>query len=96
MTIDQIKAANKAAGYCFFDRDTMRFFRSRVSEQTYGRYFVTSDQNSSMRFSYPRLYTVRVARPNGDIDTVGEFQAHTTLKRALTAAKNSHIDACGY
>jgi len=49
----------------YFSADTMRFFRSRVSESLYGgRFFVTSERDALG--NYPRLYTVRFVRDNGD------------------------------
>ena len=34
-----------------------------------------------------RLFTIREAHDDGDIDTVGEFQAYTTLAQAKKAVK---------
>jgi hypothetical protein len=59
MMLSQIKDANAAAGYYFFEASTMRFFRSRVSETVYegpgGVYFVTGEKVPIR----PRRYTVR-------------------------------------
>lgn len=86
-TIEEIKQANKDADGHWFDADTMRFFRSRVSRKVYpveaGTYFVTSerfDDNS------PRLYTVRFIWTDGDVETQGEFQQYKTSKAAHKAA----------
>lgn len=62
MDIENIKDANARAGYFYFSPDTMRFWHSRVSENTYesadGKrtYLVTSDKPGRD----PRAYTVRV------------------------------------
>lgn len=74
-------------GRHWFDADTMRFFRTRLAQVGYesadGKvYFVTSDQNRGFGGTYPRLYSVRVLKGPGDIDTVGEFQAFRTGKTA--------------
>lgn len=58
-TIDDIKAANKAAGKFFFDPETMRTFKRRLSPIVYqgpvGVYFVTSEVD----FNDNRSYNVR-------------------------------------
>lgn len=46
MTLQEIKRANANAGFHYFDRDTMSFFRSRVSDNVHsgpgGVFLVTS------------------------------------------------------
>jgi hypothetical protein len=83
--IRQIEYANTSAGHHFFDKSTMRFFRSKIASQSVinGRYFITSEQFDA---SSPRLYTIRVANDDGTIDTVGEFQAYETVQAAKRAA----------
>lgn len=77
-----IRSRNAIRGHHFFEPGTMRFFRSRAASYGYlaadGKvYFVTSEQftGSDGRAS-PRRYSVCVQNPDGDIDTVGEFQAY--------------------
>lgn len=88
-TIAQVKAANKARGHHFFDRDAMRFFDSRI--ETRGaligdRFFVTSEQfHGSDGYSAPRMFTVREAMADGSIETVGEIHGHATRAAAETA-----------
>lgn len=92
--IDKISSMNnvednaKSAGSHFFDRDTMRFFRSRIVAGPYvgaGRcLFVTSERRDS---SVARGYTVREQTEDGHVHTVGEFQGYKT---GLAARK-----ACG-
>lgn len=86
-TIAAVRRANKAAGYHFFDRSTMRGFRSIVGRTVYGgRYFITSEQFvGSDHTAAPRKYTVREAKPGGDINTVGQFQAY----RSAVAARDA-------
>lgn len=74
-----IELANKQAGQHFFDRDTMRFFRSRVcgeiaSLPNGAALFVTSEQFEYRGDRHARKYTIRMARPDGHIDQVGNFQ----------------------
>ncbi|HUT79517.1 MAG TPA: hypothetical protein VM285_17605, partial [Polyangia bacterium] len=82
MTLSEIKRANAAAGHYFFEPDTLRFFRSRCSEQTYGRHFATSEKGPNGI----RAWSVRRCEGDGSIETVGEFQGYPSLARALTAA----------
>jgi len=94
----EIKRANVAAGWHFFEPGTLRFFRSRIGETVYqgpgGVYFVTSEQFEDSRGNRAeRLYTVRQFFPDsGKVETVGEFNvsgystAHRRAKRAAGGA----------
>jgi uncharacterized protein (DUF1330 family) len=95
MTIDDIKAANKAAGGHWFDADTLRFFRSQVTPTVYegpgGVFFVTSEQYASMEGPlHPRRYSLRQFHPEtGSVDTVGDFQQYRTSLAARQAARKA-------
>jgi len=85
-TIEQIKDANQAAGYKFFEPDTLRFFDSRVSSEVYGgRYFITSEKSGFS--STIRAYTVRRANDDGTITTVSGFLQFPTAAKARTFAR---------
>ena len=71
----------------FFDKETMRFFRSRILDWDYiTGYFTTSEKN----IGHARRYTLRKANfKTGDIETIGKFQAYNTsdsVKRAFNRA----------
>ena len=87
-TIEEIKQANRYAGQHWFDADTMRFFRSRVSDKVYpvkdGAYFVSSERFTD---NSPRLHSVRRAYDDGRVETVGEFQGYATGQQAHDAAQ---------
>jgi hypothetical protein len=89
-SVADIEREARYAGSHFFDRDTMRFFGSRVLDGTYaGRLFVTSEKGP--HDDSPRLYTVRVIIPAGrgrrfSIEDVGGFQAFTSSAAAHRAA----------
>jgi hypothetical protein len=84
-TVTEIRHANAAIDGHYFDRGTMRFFRSRVAPGVYaGRLFVTSEQFDE---SSPRLYSIRMARADGSIDSVGEFQQFNSLRAARAAIR---------
>ena len=89
----EIIRANGQAGRFFFERDTMRFFRSRVCGSTLvcgpgGVYFVTSEQfQGSDGVRDARRFTVRKFDPaDGDVTTAGQFQEHATQQGAAKAA----------
>jgi hypothetical protein len=77
-TMAGIRAKNKAAGYHWFDKASIRFFDTKlpniVKQGPGGVYFVSSEQfHGSMR-SAPRRYTVRSFDPvTGEVDTVGPY-----------------------
>jgi hypothetical protein len=78
-TVAELKDMNRAAGGHFFDRDSMRCFRSRVLPNLYAGngkvYFLTSEANYD---GSARAFTVRVFDPaTGDVDTFGEFNKWT-------------------
>lgn len=92
-TIAEIRAACAEAGCHFFERDTMRFFRSRVESkhavQTYrddgeAYRFITSEQFDD---NSPRLFSVREVKltPKHEHRTIGEFQAYSTHNAAREA-----------
>jgi hypothetical protein len=86
-TIQEIKQRNRDAGQHFFDEASMRFFNSRISGQTFGNYFVTSEKGPSGI----RAYTVRFQDDDGHIWTLGEFQEYDTLESALQAARIAYL-----
>lgn len=81
----QVRAANSAINGHWFDKSTLRFFRSRVGRKLYRfKYFITSE-----KFSYDseRLFSIREVKKDGRIETVGEFQAYRTRSAAMAAIK---------
>jgi hypothetical protein len=69
----------------FFDRDTMRFFKSRISDVVYNNdfavYFVTSEQFVSTGYAKKRAYTVRrYDKKEKTIETVGPFNEYSRAK----------------
>ena len=86
-TIEEIKQQNSRKGQHFFSDSTMRFFGSRVGYRVYGGcYFVTSEKDNYG--DQARRYTVRVAYSDGDIDTMGDFQAFATRAQAVAYARS--------
>ena len=91
--IDQVRTRAEKGSPHFFDADTMRFFSSRISELCWKKeddiYFITSeaDKGPYHHKGSIRAYTVRVCDINGDINTIGKFQEHATLRDARNTIK---------
>lgn len=89
-TVNEVRQANKSIGNHWFSKQSMSFFRTHVTggdKLINKRYFITSEQFvSSQGVADPRKYTIRIALPNGQVDTIGEFQAYATKKEAIKAA----------
>lgn len=69
----EFKAKNAAEGLHFFDRDTMRYWKSRVESSLIGgRYFITSEEKWKFNeHAKPeRKYTVRETKPDGRVTTL--------------------------
>ena len=83
-SIDDIARANARAGRHWFDPGAMDFFSTRIEGPVHGgRYFVTSEQFvASDGSTHQRRYTVRVAGDDGEVSTVGDFQAFDTPEEA--------------
>jgi hypothetical protein len=83
--INDVIDANRRAGQHFFSPDTMRFFQSRLCGNLIGgRFFVTSEKSPQGT----RAYSVREARPDAGIDTVGDgFMAYKTADAAKRVAQ---------
>jgi len=88
---DEVRRRAEKGSPHFFDKDTMRFFSSRVSELMWKKgsdiYFITSEQDRGMTGSV-RSFTVRKTDADGDINSIGEFQGHATLGDARQAIKD--------
>lgn len=86
-------AASRWFGSHFFDKETMRFFRSRLIDCTYTVpggvcVFITSERFTSHLGAEPREYTVRTFDTmNGNIEEIGDFQQYATLYQARKAWK---------
>lgn len=85
-SMTEVKSMNIAAGYHFFDRAAMRFFRSRICSGLYKNLcFVTSE----IDWSDNRRYSVRrFCLDDCTIETIGEFHSYPTLSAAREAARN--------
>lgn len=84
VSIDDVKETynSKTMGH-WFSKDTMRFFKSRLSETAYlcndHYYFISSEKSG---YDSPRRYSVRSMDNDCNISTIGEFQEFATLREA--------------
>ena len=92
---DEIKRRAKKGSPHFFDKDTMRFFSSRLSELMWkdanrNIWFITSEADSSpyKHSGSRRGFTIRIIDENGDIEKAGEFQEYATLNGARKRIKD--------
>ena len=82
-TMEDVIAANQAAGGHWFDPQTLAYFRGRIETDLIdGRWFVSSEQHGE---DAPRMYTVRAVASDGTVSTVGEYHAYGSLADALMA-----------
>lgn len=88
MTLAEAKAKYNENGGHFFDRDTMRFFGSRIESDLYkNRCFITSEKNFD---GTKRYYTVRQFNKDfTSIHTIGEFNKITSKHTAQQIAKEA-------
>ena len=87
---------NKSTGHHFFSQDTMKFFSSRIQTMPPygGRVFVTSER---MNWNSPRLYTVRMIRPDGSINTINpDLTFRSEGFQYFTSHKSAHRFAASY
>lgn len=87
VSMSEIKARAIEAGSHFFDRDSMRFFNSKLhgdgrEDKNGNVYFVTSEKPDPRS---PRRYTVRVQDAAGHIHSASPFMAYASLKDANAA-----------
>ena len=81
----------------WFDDSTRRFFGCRILPTVYGgRWFITSEKDNGVVLSDGKLhaawngerrYTIRLAKADGGIETVGEFGQYATRNEAIKAVR---------
>ncbi|WNO28424.1 hypothetical protein SEA_PSONYX_122 [Corynebacterium phage PSonyx] len=67
-TTSNVRAANKLAGFYFFNRQTMKMFGSKIESALYaGTLFITSEESWG---DENRHYTIRYVVPTGEVLTL--------------------------
>jgi len=84
-------ASKKPDGH-WFDRGTMRFFKTKLPRNAYegsaGYLFVTRETNPNDE----SRYSVRQMDPEtGDVETCGEFHKYRTREAAMVALRSVHL-----
>jgi hypothetical protein len=81
MTITDVKRINKENGFYFFERDTMRFFGTKIVSPLYkNNTFITSDYTGFERNK--RRYTVRVFNAStGAVDTAKDKNGNSVFNK---------------
>ena len=86
-TMDEVRRANRDAGYHWFSGESDRFFRTRYESglMTVGgrQFFITSEQREH---DSERRFTVRKVCADGAISTVGKFMEYASLHEAMDGA----------
>jgi hypothetical protein len=77
-----VRAANKVIGHYWFDRSSMKFFKTRIMSRLIGgKYFITRETAPSNQ----TRFSVRRANDDGSINTVGEFHSYLFREDAKDA-----------
>lgn len=85
-TMSDVRTKNKEAGFNFFDKETMKFWDSKVESGLFrGTYFITSEKNGIN--GKPRQFTIRQVLKTGEIRTVGKGREYSTLESARDGVK---------
>jgi hypothetical protein len=78
-TIDDFIRLHQKKGCHWFDKETIRFFKSNYGPLYSQKYFISSEKGPYSN----RKWTIRkINWNNGKVDTVGEFQKFNTEKQA--------------
>lgn len=89
-TFKQIETANRKIGQNFFSKEAMRFFGTKIESQIFFTdtvsYFITSEQDPAGKAWFGnRRYTIRIAYPDGNVDTLGNFGQYFDYDEARLA-----------
>lgn len=85
MKFYEFKELNAAKGYHWFKPDTLRFFKSRMSNwDVITGYFISSERGPDNK----RKFTIRRGDlETGTVSTIGQFQQYQSLRTAKTALR---------
>jgi hypothetical protein len=95
-TIDEIIAANEAAGQHWFSQDSMKMFGCVLRPEVYdGKYFITSEQDTgdaiwlfepqALAWDGQRRWSIREALADGTVTTVSEYGQYASYGEAVQA-----------
>ena len=81
--VNAIERANRDAGFYWFEPASMRFFWTKILRYFGSGVFVTHETDPMGRGAW----SIRVASPDGNVTTFGEFNAIPNSRTATTMAK---------
>ena len=88
LTIAEMKRLNKENGYCYFSKENMKFWGSKVISTYSNGLFIESLTNSVLEGA--TAYKVGIMMPNGDVCTIDKDNEETffpTLESARARVK---------
>lgn len=86
LTISELKIKHANNGGKFFDRDTMKFFSTKIETNIYkSGHFITSEKEGFE--STKRMFSVRFIEHDYRISTVGRFGQFKTKQQAVDFIK---------
>lgn len=91
-TIGEMKAINKDKGYCYFSKETIKFWGAKIESTYQNGLFIESIDNFNQT---ARQYKVGLFTFNGDVCTIDMFNNINDAK-ALVIGLNKAIKNFGY
>ena len=89
MTITEMKNLNKENGYCYFDKETMKYWGAKVIATYNNGLFIEALTDSVVEDD--TVYKVGIMMPNGDLCTIDkdyDYAFFSTLEDAKSRVKN--------
>ena len=89
LSIAEMKRLNKENGYCYFSKETMKFWGAKVISTYNNGLFIEALTASVVEDD--TVYKVSIMMPNGDICTIdkdNEYSFFSTLEDAKSRVKN--------
>lgn len=83
-TMAQVREANKIIGNHWFDKDTMKHFKSKIETKLIkNKYFISSEDN----FHHMREYKIRTVNYDGSIKVILDNPKYSDLEMAKIALR---------
>ena len=89
LSITEMKRLNKENGYCYFSKETMKFWGAKVISTYSNGLFIEALTNSVVEDA--TLYKVGIIMTNGDVCTIDKdsnYSFFSTLEAAKSRVKN--------
>jgi len=84
MQLNEFKILNRKNGFHFFDKETIKFFKSKILNWSETGYFISSEINPEGI----KGYTIRKAQfKTGNVKTISRFMEFSSIEDAKTTMK---------